>query len=1018
MWIARTTIVAGFLILTGCAGLSGCGPGPQPETLFAQGEELRRAYRKTASHRAIEAYGGALAAWERAGRPGEAARAAERIGATHEQLGSLDAALRAYQRALALAQESDDALLESEVRSALGFAQAMGGDSERALEDALSQCEAALTLARQSAGTSQEAKALNCHGEVEYHRGNLELALAFYQQAETLWNRTGDAAGQAETQLSQGYVYSDLSEFELARGRYADALALWISLPDTRGQALTLVADARLRQRHGEYQEALNRYHEALALLEPMGDSIWEASGLTGVADVYLQMGEVDGALRHWERALRLFEEAGVKNGAVDVLLAVGDTYLVAGDDARALERFERALTYSDELANRRLQAYALRRIGVVYVRRRLPGQARQFLERSLAAQADVADRRLEGETRADMGEVEALLGEPDRAVTWFQDALGLFRSAGDRLGEARVLFGLAQASIARGDLGGARRYVARSLEIAEALRTEVQRTDLRASYLASVHRYYELHVEVLMRLHDANPRAGMAAAAFEAAERARARSLLDSLTQAGVDLRAGVDPELLRREAGARQAFEEWSARQGQVDGRGREAEMAEAFRDLEERYNQIQAELRSRSPRYAALTQPRPSSLAAVQKQLLADDTVLLEYALGDRRSYMWVVSRTGYASYELPPRREIELLALKVYERLTARLHASGDLRERRRRLQQADDEYWTDAQRLSDILLGPGIDAMRGKRILVVADGALQHLPFAALPLPGSGAVRMPMITEHEIVSLPSASVLAALRNETRDRVPAAGAVAVLADPVFEGDDPRLRRARERSTAPAQVRRGPISTASASARQAGPVRESPLKIPRLAATRQEADAILAAAGDATFKAVDFAASRATAMSGRLAGYRILHFATHGILDDNDPGLGGIVLSMFDESGEPQDGLLRLHDIYGLSLPAELVVLSACNTALGKAVKGEGLVGMVRGFMYAGAKRVVASHWKVDDEATGELMARFYAEMFERNQPPAAALRQAQLAVRQQGRWQAPFYWAAFALQGEWK
>ena len=263
----------------------------------------------------------------------------------------------------------------------------------------------------------------------------------------------------------------------------------------------------------------------------------------------------------------------------------------------------------------------------------------------------------------------------------------------------------------------------------------------------------------------------------------------------------------------------------------------------------------------------------------------------------------------------------------------------------------------------------------------------------------------MLMEHEIVGLPSASVLGALRDETRHREPAAGGVAVIADPVFEADDPRLRGAAER--------RG-VQQAGLRGRDG-----STTSVPRLAATRQEADAIVAAAPPGTvMKAIDFDASRATAMNGSLSRYRILHFATHGVFNNDQPGLSGIMLSMFDGRGEAQDGFLRLHDIYNLNVPAELVVLSACNTALGKSIKGEGLVGIVRGFMYAGAKRVVASHWKVDDEATGELMARFYEAMFRENQSPAAALRQAQLSIRQHERWQSPFYWAAFVLQGEWR
>lgn len=263
----------------------------------------------------------------------------------------------------------------------------------------------------------------------------------------------------------------------------------------------------------------------------------------------------------------------------------------------------------------------------------------------------------------------------------------------------------------------------------------------------------------------------------------------------------------------------------------------------------------------------------------------------------------------------------------------------------------------------------------------------------------------MVVEHEIVHLPSASVLAVLRRESRGRTPPGKLVAVLADPVYERDDPRL------------------ATSGAAGRSAEPDpgagRDGSQGFPRLAATRQEAAAIVAAAPEGTtLRAIGFEASRATAMSPALAGYGIVHFATHGVLDNENPGRSGIVLSMFDARGQARDGFLRLRDIYGLDLPAEMVVLSACDTALGKQMKGEGLVGMVRGFMHAGAQRVVASLWKVDDEATEEMMRRFYLEMFENDRPPAAALRQAQVAAWEQRRWRPPFYWAAFMLQGEWQ
>jgi len=173
-----------------------------------------------------------------------------------------------------------------------------------------------------------------------------------------------------------------------------------------------------------------------------------------------------------------------------------------------------------------------------------------------------------------------------------------------------------------------------------------------------------------------------------------------------------------------------------------------------------------------------------------------------------------------------------------------------------------------------------------------------------------------------------------------------------------------------------------------------------------------------GGANLRAVDFRANRSIATSGELSNYRYVHFATHGYLDTSRAGLSAIVLSLVDEQGKPQDGFLRTHDIYNLKLPAELVVLSACETGLGKDVKGEGLEGLTRGFMYAGARRVVVSLWNVNDKATAGLMQHLYAGMLKNKKSPAAALRAAQIEMLRVKQWESPYYWAAFVMQGEWR
>ena len=233
-------------------------------------------------------------------------------------------------------------------------------------------------------------------------------------------------------------------------------------------------------------------------------------------------------------------------------------------------------------------------------------------------------------------------------------------------------------------------------------------------------------------------------------------------------------------------------------------------------------------------------------------------------------------------------------------------------------------------------------------------------------------------------------------------------------MFSAKDPRVRRFSEKGALPAGVDAPALKEARRSAA------ESDLPdLVRLRFTRQEAAQIVRLAPQGkVLEAVDFEANRATATSPDLSHYSVIHLATHGIINNQHPELSGVVLSLVDEEGRPQNGFLRLYDIYNLRLEADLVVLSACQTALGKEIKGEGLVGLTRGFMFAGTPRVVASLWQVYDRATAELMGHFYEAMSSEHLRPSAALRVAQVSMWKDKRWQAPYYWAGFALQGEWK
>ena len=345
----------------------------------------------------------------------------------------------------------------------------------------------------------------------------------------------------------------------------------------------------------------------------------------------------------------------------------------------------------------------------------------------------------------------------------------------------------------------------------------------------------------------------------------------------------------------------------------------------------------------------------------------------------------------------------------------------------RIRQADAEYPKAAAALSAMLLKDVRAELRGKRLLIVGDGALQYIPFAALPEPASSinktaVANSPLLIHHEIVNLPSASTLAVLRQDLSGRRLATKAVAILADPVFDKSDMRVKTtgaALKSSTQSSPANGNALERDIERAMEDldGNSRFPPL---RLNAAHWEAEEISKLVPERErMQALDFAANRQTVTSPELGQYRIVHFATHAFNNSVHPELSGIVLSLVNERGEPQDGFLRLSEIFNLKLPTELVVLSGCQTGLGKEVKGEGLIGMTRGFMYAGAPRMVVSLWSVDDRATSALMARFYKRMLGgQKQPPSAALRAAQIEMWKETGWKAPYFWAGFIFQGEWK
>jgi CHAT domain-containing protein len=837
--------------------------------------------------------------------------------------------------------------------------------------------------------------------------GRFEEARAAAADALPMAVDLGAEWAEAYLRLGLGSTLRALGRLDEGKEQIERALALHRAAGREVSAARALMSLGLFAGMAGEPQEGLDHLFAALRTFQAAGNVRSEAVTRSYIAQAFLRLRDPEPALEQCRLALPAF--AAEPNLRGRCISWMGSAYFQLGDVAQAGQAHAEALSILKTARNPLLAVEAYVGLGDVHAHLGDLAAARQAFESALAEAGDHALRQ--GWVRCKLGEVELRSGDTRAARLLFEAARALAPQAGATVEECAEA-GLARVERDAGDLAAARAHAETALATGESMRARLLSDQTRSTLLAAQQSRYELLIDILMRQHEREPSRGHDVAAFETSERARARSLLALLAEGQVDVRRGVDPALVDEERSLRRRLNTAAAQEAEARDAGRKPRADTLVREMESlaaRRVEIEGRIRRASPGYAALTQPRPLTLPEIRAQVLDADTRLLQYALGEPHSYLWVVSGTSLRSFTLAPGTEIERAARGVHERVSAPRAAgvaSGSAAERDAALRE-----------LSRLLLAPAVGALDGKRLVVVAPGALQYVPFASLPWPESEAV---LLSRFEIVSAPSASVIATVRRETRQRPPAAKVAAVFADPVFEPSDSRVAQARGQGPVTAQVASrgaGPAAPSERALRGLRDIRDG--RLGRLPFSRREAEVIAALAPtDRALTATGFEASREAATSPDLGQYGIVHFATHAVLNTRRPELSGVVLSLVDRAGRGQDGFLRLHDVYNLALGADLVVLSGCQTALGKDLRGEGLLGLTRGFMYAGAPAVLASLWQVDDESTAELMQRFYRGMLKEGRRPAEALRMAQLEMMRSPRWSAPFYWAGFILQGDWR
>ena len=744
-----------------------------------------------------------------------------------------------------------------------------------------------------------------------------------------------------------------------------------------------------------------------------------EIVALNNIADFYRVTGDLTRALNYYTMSLQLSEAVELKTGIVASLNYIGSIYYDLGDLPRALEFQKRALKLHTEMGIKLSQAIDLGDMAVVHRGLGNLSKARECLEKSLNLERELQAKNYEAKDLNNMAEIHRELGDLSASKDCGCQALQLYRELGDRVGEANSLVemglihlefhdyaqalkcfneslklaeeihipetvwrcqkNMGDAYIQRNQFLNAFQAYHSSIEAIEAVRKKLEIEKFKTSFMESKMEVYEKIVNVSIRMDNKRE-------AFQYTERAKARALLEMLTEARIDIHKGVAAKLLDQE---REIFRNISSIQTDLQNpdlmEGDRQNLISSLQEQEERLEYLQLELRKENPLYADLLYPEPYSVENVQQDvLLNEDTILLEYLLGEAQSYLWIVTKCGLDVLSLSSREEIEI-----------------DVRRLLSVISQPPTQrtFYDISQRLCKLLLpGDKIDFSQFKNIIIIPDGILFYLPFEALVQSKSEGTESKIeyvIENFDISYASSASTLALIHTKRPIREQPTD-LLIFADPYYGKEEGKGKPSQESAT---EALYGEYS------------------FPRLRYSDQEARAIASLYSEEKVRMfLREEAREEEVKTEEFQGCRILHFATHGVLDETVPRRSGVVLAL---DGDPtEDGFLQIHEIFNLRLNADIVVLSACQTGLGRLVRGEGIIGVSRAFFYAGASSVVASLWSVNDRSTALLMTHFY-EGLKDGMEKRKALREAKLnLLAQGGRLAHPYYWAPFVLMGDYK
>lgn len=849
---------------------------------------------------------------------------------------------------------------------------------------------------------------------LEYTRNH--DALIHLEIAEQLAGSIGDIELHASILLNLGITRAISGENEKARSLLNKALVLWNKKDDKRGLARIYNAIGFVDSISNKKQAALANYSNAANLIPDDVDYLEQAKSANGLASVFSNYGQMDLAGAAHERALAAYRKAGNFIGQAATLPDIAEHAYRNGEYEKSRNLLDEAVELAEKAGHDYFKAIAKQTLGDIELDRGNTRGAIALFNETLPV--FTRNENYLAVIKNKLGAAYEKSGNTLKARALFNSAALKNRHTRDTVQLADNMFNLARNSFNAGHIDLAFGEIKESILITESLYHDVNNGKLRQSFLSDTFDRYNLLIRVLMAKHKRFPNEGFEIQALQASEKGRSRKMLENVRLSRSDMRADARPELVKQETELSSRLSRLKQKMTELIGKksaqGEIEKIELEISHVDFQLKEVLASIERYSPIYSAITTAQELDVDAFRKSL-DSQTLVVEFALGDEESFVWVIDRSAVKVFTLPGRDEIERRTIMLRELISSREKLESEsVKDFQFRMLNKKAMFEQKARELSDTLFGQFADKLGNKRLVIIADGKLSFFPFSAFPVPSrisKSRVYVPLLLSNEIVYQPSATLAFVMSSQQTPDRGAGKDLLVFTDAVYSAEDPRIEKKRGSS-------RMSFGTSIGDSDFDDQIKDQLGSLRRLSGTGPEADSITSYFGSERFKiASGFDANRSAFLNTALDEFKILHFATHSVLNEDHPELSGLVFSRIRSDGNPIDGFVRLSDIYRKRLQADLVILSACDTGVGKEVRGEGVMSLSNGFLQIGASTVVSSSWKVDDRATLQLMRAFYEELVNHDVTPSVALRQAQIELLKSDQYSSPHFWATFASHGDY-